>query len=428
VESFRFLAESKQPSLHVLADAHHLVMDFDRDKLLQVLYNLLSNAIKFTPERGQISVQVASAEPSSLSITIADTGVGIPPEDLPRVFDRFYQVDASSTRQHKGTGIGLSPVRELIQLMHGEIKVESKPGHGTTFRIQLPITQMAPLATADARPKRENWVEKLTSPLTAEDFSATPGVSSGELPSLLIIEDNPDLVEYLVGSQENHYTLLIARNGQAGIAIALDQVPDLIISDVMMPLKDGFEVCQSLKTDPRTSHIPIILLPAKADHEARIEGLSRGADAYLAKPFHPRELFVRLEKLLQLRRTLQARYTDLQQATEPALAYQQEDDFIQQVNASIHQHLHDHTFGLHELCQAIGMSRSSLYRKLNALTGLSVSRYIRRYHLHQARHLLLYSDLQVTEIAYEVGFSDPSYFSRTFTQEFGVPPRKIREA
>mgnify|MGYP002624696862 CR=1 FL=1 len=253
-------------------------------------------------------------------------------------------------------------------------------------------------------------------------------LSDSELPSLLIIEDNPDVVQYLRSLLEDQYQLAIARDGEDGISMALERIPDLILSDVMMPKKDGFEVCATLKKDERTSHIPIILLTAKADTDSRIAGLERGADAYLAKPFDQKELFVRLETLLELRRALKRRYHSLEPAPpSPDTGLQQEDAFIEKLKAVILDRLDDENFGIAELCKAAAMSRSQLHLKIKALTDRSTSHFIRAVRLHKAKELLRNSHLNITEVAFEVGFNDPAYFSRSFSEEFGLSPRDFTQ-
>ena len=240
-----------------------------------------------------------------------------------------------------------------------------------------------------------------------------------------MVEDNVDVVQYIIACLEGHYNLHIARNGQEGIDLALEKIPDLILSDVMMPLKSGYELCAELKGDHRTSHIPIVLLTAKADDDSKIEGLERGADAYLAKPFNRTELFVRLNKLMELRQKLRERYQTGEDATDGP--ENQEDEFITRIKEEIHTNLDDEYFGINELCRSIGMSRAQLHRKIKALTGRSTSIYIRSIRLNHAKKLLLSTDLNIAQIAFEVGFRDPKYFSKTFAEEFGQNPRALRK-
>lgn len=430
-ESFHSLVESNQLKLHFLNDEPEIKMDYDPDKLLIVLSNLLSNAIKFTPEGGNIYVLVKKQETrdkSKLVLTVKDTGIGIPEDQLPHIFDRFYQVKNQEQSTHKGksSGIGLAFTKELVQLMGGEIQVTSQLGKETTFAITLPISQKAKLLEDLEDIDLLSRLEGLGVQLGNEE-DIIPERTDEQLPSLLIVEDSPDVAQYLVACLEGKYLLDIAWDGKEGIEKAIQQVPDIIISDVMMPHKDGLELCQTLKTDERTSHIPIILLTAKTDVASRISGLERGADAYLPKPFEQAELFIRLEKLIELRRRLQARYATLD-GLSPSndQAVRREDEFIIRVQEIIHENIDDEQFGIPELCRAIGLSRTQVHNKMKALTGRSTSHYIRSIRLRKAKKLLETTDLNISEIAYEVGFRDPKYFSRTYREEYGHNPKEVR--
>lgn len=422
-ESFHSLAESKDLQLHFLTDESKLMMDYDPEKFLRIISNLLSNAIKYTPSGGNIYLQV-DQNAEQFHIRVKDTGIGISAEKLPYIFDRFYQVDDSITRQGEGTGIGLALTRELVKLMNGDIRVESTPGKGSTFYLSLPISRVAPLEST-INQSAKDFVPQL--PAQTDAISHLEATDK-ELPSLLIVEDNPDVVQYLKVCLEGLYHLDIANDGQVGIDKAIEQVPDIIISDVMMPVKDGFELCETLKTDERTSHIPIILLTAKTDYESRITGLRRGADAYLAKPFNKQELIIWLEKLLALRSTLQKRYGSLDAVlvTKDATT-QQEDEFILKVRKAVEDHIDNEDFSIVQLCRAVNLSRAQLHNKIKALTGRSTSNYIRTIRLHHAKELLHNSDLNISQVAYEVGFRDPKYFSKTFLEEFGTLPGDFRK-
>lgn len=457
LESFQSLGSGKGVQLHFLSKEKELNIDYDKEKYLRIFSNLLSNAIKFTPERGNVyfSIEVLAQgeKPTStdetesakmLEITVKDTGVGIPKEKLPYIFDRFYQVDSTTTRQGEGTGIGLALTYELVKLLKGTLAVDSQVDAGTTFIITLPITRQAVVeekvvldqSISNDQPGLEEAI-LIKTPMveTSVTKQAVPplGAYGQENARLLIIEDNPDLVIYLESLLEGQFEILIARDGQEGIEMALEHIPDLIISDVMMPKKDGFEVCQTLKQDVRSSHIPIVLLTAKATVDSRIEGIERGADAYLAKPFDERELFVRLKKLVELRQQLQQRYQRIEggpgqaSASSSGSPYGIEDAFMAKLQAVVEENLDDGNFGPTQLCKAMGMSRSHLHQKIKALTNLSTSIFIRTIRLHRAKDLLQAGELNVTQIAFEVGFNDLSYFSRKFSEEFGVSPQKAAQ-
>jgi signal transduction histidine kinase/ligand-binding sensor domain-containing protein/CheY-like chemotaxis protein len=440
-ESFHSYAESKDIRLHFLCPHEELYMDYDPEKLLTIVSNLLSNAVKFTSEGGNVYVSVKDATSAerthsalrTLSIQVKDTGAGISQEKLPHIFDRFYQADDSATRPDEGTGIGLALTKELVKLLGGSIEVESTEGKGTTFTVMLPVTREA---APPSPPEGGGFHAGSHSNMKFSNLPEQPSAwhsppSGGQGGALaLLVEDNEDVIRYIQSCLAADYRLAIARNGQEGIEKALELVPDVIISDVMMPEKDGFELCDTLKKDMRTSHIPIILLTAKADQESKIKGLSEGADAYLAKPFNKEELFVRLRKLIELRRELQERYASGASAerTSSALrtSYPREDAFLQRLRQTLEAHLSEEDFGIPQLCRTLGMSRTQLHRKLKALTGRSTSIYLRSLRLAKARELLKSSDLNVSEVAYEVGFSSPGYFTQVFSEEFGMPPSALK--
>ncbi|MEM6379982.1 MAG: ATP-binding protein, partial [Bacteroidota bacterium] len=406
-------------------------MDFDAEKIGRIFSNLLSNALKFTPEGGHIYIRSEIRDQDFL-LEIQDTGKGIPEMELPNIFNRFYQVDDSSTRKGEGTGIGLTLVKELILAMNGSISVESVEGKGTSFMIHLPITNAAPIN------QEENTWQALFVPqhTTKEEKDAQPIVdpipSSEEKKTILLIEDNADVIHYLIQCLQSDYQLEIAMDGQEGIGKAVENTPDFIISDVMMPEKNGFEVCQTLKADERTSHIPIVLLTAKADIDSKLEGLQHGADAYLAKPFHRQELLLHIENLLTLRQRLQTKYSqftiidpDLTKDGESKL--NREDVFLQKIRDLIERDLSNADIGLPQLVRSIGMSRSQIYRKVKALTGKSPTLYIRSIRLGHAKKMLETTDLNVSEVGYEVGFTSPVYFSQVFFEEFGIRPNATRK-
>lgn len=422
-ESLHSLANAQNVMLKVDSPEKQIVMDYDPERLMQIVYNLLSNAIKFTPSGGKVVLNAALVS-DSFHLTVADNGAGIPTADLPHIFDRFYQAKNLEKAKTGGTGIGLALTRELVQLLGGHISVQSEWGRGTTFSITLPVHRKA---LVEASPVFAAEKERVVKTVRA------PGENNPDLPALLMIEDNPDVVDFLTAGLEPFYNLEYAYNGRSGIEKALEIIPDLIISDVMMPEKDGFEVCQALKEDPRTSHIPIVLLTAKAGVENRITGLRRGADAYLAKPFHQEELLVTLTNLLDLRRKLQARYAgDLENEMSavdlvPVAEMDKEHTFLQQIRAVVEANLSDENFESPQLERALGMSRSQIFRKVKALTGNPPTYFVRSIRLHKGRELLKTTDKTVSEIAYEVGFSSVKYFSDSFLKEFGIRPTEVRE-
>ncbi|MEM8887427.1 MAG: ATP-binding protein, partial [Bacteroidota bacterium] len=427
-ESFQTFANTQNISLRFQSREDELLMDFDPEQIKQVMTNLISNAIKFTPSGGGVEVELKRMKDlSSAQIVVKDTGIGIEKKNLPNIFDRFYQVDGSITREGEGSGIGLTHTLELVKLMDGTIEVSSEAGKGTSFIILLPIQDRLEfnpkLIQKDS--SSSAGMQKAVHPEVVID---KPILDATSRPSVLIIEDNVDVVDYLKACLEDQFSLSVAFNGRIGIEKALEDIPDLIVSDVMMPEKDGYEVCDSLKNDDRTSHIPIILLTAKADVSSKITGLRRGADAYLAKPFIKEELIVRLEQLMERQRRMirhfSAQYPSSSELIEHGMqeAIQQEDIFIQKVRSIIEENYADEDFGLPQLCRKIGMSRSQLYRKMKALIDIPPSDFIRNYRLEQAKILLKTSQLSVSEVAWQVGFKDLSHFSKAYQAMFGVLP------
>jgi len=424
-ESFQTYANSKNLSLRFFSNQESLRMDYDPVQMQQVLTNLISNALKFTPPDGDVQVKLM-VQGEQLQIGVEDTGIGIAAKDLPHVFDRFYQVDNSTTRVGEGTGIGLAHTQELVSLMGGEIQVESEVGKGTRFLISLPIHTKAEITDTLAA-----TVDNPILTASAEDIPAF-GTHHQDLPQVLIIEDNRDVVIYLKSCLSDRYQVQVAYNGKIGIEKALHQVPDLIISDVMMPEKDGYEVCDVLKNDERTSHVPIILLTAKADHPSKLAGLKRGADAYLIKPFDKEELLVRLRMLMERQQRMKTHFskTFLGQPHTEELdneGVQIENTFLLKVKEVVADHYQDENFALPQLCQKIGMSRSQLFRKMRALIGISPSAFIRDYRLDRAKELLQSTNQNVSEVAFAVGYKNLAHFSKSFQTKFGHPPSTTRK-
>ena len=418
------MAKLKNVGLQFFSEEEELLMDFDAGKLEQVLSNLISNAVKFTPEYGKILVfakPIKSIDSTTLEIKVMDNGIGISPKQLPYIFDRFHQVN--STNENHGTGIGLALVKELIGIMNGNIKVESQPKIGTTFFLILPILNNAPISISQEYLLDESKVAPVV--ISESEISLFENV----LPLLLIIEDNIDVTYYLKKCLENEYQILSASNGKIGIDIALEKIPDIIISDVMMPEMGGFEVCAILKEDERTNHIPIILLTAKATSEDKLVGLTQGADAYLTKPFEKTELLIRTKKLLETRRVLQKKYSAslVEESNVKDVSEVKEDSFIEKTYKIVVEHLGEENFSVNDLARELHLSRSQVHRKIKALTGLSTAIYIRLIRLQKAKELLASDTLTISEIAYEVGFKSPVYFSQIFKETFGESPSATRK-
>lgn len=451
MESYEALADLKGVRLHFIPNKQERFMDMDKEKLLRILTNLLSNAIKFTPKGGDVylsleEVKLGGEEKvnnSMLRFSVMDTGVGIPTSNQAFIFDRFYQVKGDMTPGQEGkeeifryrgpgggSGIGLALTKDLVQLLGGEISLRSEEGKGATFTVLLPIRQTAPIEDMQSL----EIVLPVILPSDVEEVEQELNVSAqGQISSglqLLIVEDNADVRTYLVSLLKDQYKLYLAKDGQEGVEKALEIIPDIIVSDVMMPRKDGLQLLAELKADIRTSHIPIVMLTAKSSVESRIQGLKKGADAYLAKPFNHEELFTRLAKLLELRQGLRERYANIE-AVGPSLseetAFAQEDAFIIKLKGIVEEHMEDTAFGVTELCRVMGVSRSFLHRKLKAIANTSAANFIRAVKLHRAALLLKDKSVNISEVAYQVGFHDRSYFSRVFQKEFGVSPKAYRE-
>ncbi|GJM31602.1 MAG: hypothetical protein DHS20C18_06030 [Saprospiraceae bacterium] len=402
---------------------------FDRDKLEKILTNLISNALKFTPEEERVGFEMkvmpSSDDNMKLLIEISDTGIGIPEAQLHHIFDRFYSA-GQEQEELGGIGIGLALTKELVELQGGTITVESKENQGTTFRVELPIK----LAKA-----REEEFEAMaaTSPAASPELAQNGAIKvqnqlNLQHPIVLIAEDNSDLRVYLKDQLQGSYQVVEAVNGREALEKAVDLIPDLVITDLMMPKMDGIDFAHHIKTDEKTSHIPIIMLTARADQEDKLKGLKTGADAYLTKPFDAEELSLRVEKLIEQRRQLRERFS---KGNKPVLDIEVaqisplEEAFLTRLVAIIEENMDNEDFSIEEMSKSIGMSRSQLHRKLKALTDQSPSVFLRTLRLQRAHKLLQQKAGNISEIAFEVGIPNLAYFSRSFSRQFGYPPSKL---
>ena len=435
--SFYSMAADKNIQLDFQTDLDTLVMNYDETRIQQIIYNLLSNALKFTAAGGSVTMTVKEINQPDLpqiNISIKDTGCGIPKNELPYIFDHFHQVSNAITKVGEGTGVGLSLTRGLLNLMKGEIQVRSELDQGTEFIVLLPIQKqwsedLTP-STFDSDEYKLGPISSLTmSPTKITDLSQADGNSytENDKPILLLIEDNPDVVTYICNLLEESYQIVISLNGGQGIEKAIEIIPDIIISDVMMPIKNGYEVCETLKQDQKTNHIPIILLTAKSSLEDKLVGLKFGADAYLKKPFHKDELLIRLEQLLLVRKKIQERYVNELRQASPAEILPQ-DEFAHKLKQTIEANLADANFGVPELALALLMSQSQVFRKTKAVLGMPPMLLIRSFRLTKAQELLKNQTLTIAEVAAQTGFANPNYFSRAFQKEFGTSPSKYRKS
>lgn len=428
VSAFNSLAEQKQVQLQFRAPKEPLFVYFDPEKLEQVLNNLLINAFKFT-EEGRIILSLETKEEEGrelVRIAISDSGTGIHAQQLPYIFDRFYQASQESPSALEGTGIGLALCKELIELHSGSIRVESELGKGTSFYIHLPLgrshlkdEEITRVLTGPAAASPELQVE----PLIAEKAMPT---DNSEQPLLLLVDDNRDMLDYIQLQLEGHYRFIRAANGREALEHTREELPDLIISDIMMPGMDGYEFCSAVKNDPATDHIPIILLTARVGESYKIRGLEIQADDYIQKPFNQQELKARVHNLILNRKKLQQRYGEISLLEVPKLSeHPGEAKFLQQLLDVVEEQIMNPQLDVSSLAKIVGMSKSQLNRKAKTILGKTPNQFIRSYRLEKARQMIKSTDLTLAEIAYDVGFSSPAYFSKCFHDEFGYPPSTI---
>ena len=444
--SFQALAGEKQIDFRVEFKINELQMWFDSDKIEKILFNLVSNAFKFTPTNGTISIVVSQVHGEKeeiieiegnrtiafsnwLVILVKDSGGGIPPQKLDKIFNRFYQVDDPSVSHAGGTGIGLSLTKELVELHFGELAVESKKGEGTVFKIKIPIIiKYYPDEVIQHDIKKSGVSELKHVELRSEKSLIDRSSQNGEI-KILLVEDNSDMRHFICDELESEYQIYEAIDGEDGLEKALKHAPDLIVSDVMMPHMDGIEFCRKIKTDERTSHIPVILLTARSSQMHKIEGLETGADDYITKPFNSIELKIRIQNIIESRRKLWERFQrEIRVEPREITINSVDEQFLSRAIEIIEEHMDDPEFDPKLFSRKIGMSRAGLYNKLRTLTGHSVRDFIIAIRLKRSAQLLKQSGLTVTQIAYEVGFKDPSHFTKLFKKQFGKSPKAyIRE-
>jgi len=445
-DSFALVAQQHEVDLTFHYEKENITLYFDSEKMENVMCNLLINAIKFTPPGGKVSVSVTACSPEVAEISVRDTGIGIPREQLEYIFDRFFQAEEPSrAHQLKGTGIGLALTKELVNLHHGRLDVHSRVGEprGTEFIIQLPmgkehlkpeeIIEIAEGETpAASKIPSSMLIEEEKSEIETKETMDTiePGKDGAhENDIILVVEDSADVREYIRGSLEPTYTVVEAKDGEEGINKAKEIIPDLIISDVMMPGIDGFELCRVLKKDVLTSHIPVIMLTAKAADEDVLEGLETGADDYITKPFNTKILCARIKNLIDLRRQLQQNL-NREMTLQPVKTSVSEVDkeFFKDMHQVIEKNLSESDFNVEQMGKKLYMSRATLYRKIMALTGETPTEYIRTYRLKRGVELLKSNYGTVLEVALEVGFSSSAYFTKCFKDKFHQLPSELQAA
>lgn len=442
VGDFQLTAERKQIRLHLDVDdlkgSHEMIAD--QEKISRIVFNLLSNALKYTPAGGEIFVSLKD-EGANLRLDVRDTGKGISQDEADKIFERFFQAKGAAS----GTGIGLALVKSFVELHHGEARVESEPGKGSDFIVVIPREQEG---DSQVIHNDVDIVDNSTNASASEgknvvDESVLQYIDDGDRsrgkvqqlvsentnrPTVLVIDDNTDIRQYERTLLQDEYIVLEAADGKEGLSVAIKEVPDLVICDVMMPVMDGLEFTKQLKTNTATSHIPVIMLTAKNLEEHRAEGYEHGADSYITKPFHSKVLLARIENLLRQRQLLKNLYQGTKEAEKEISEAHLEDrdkQFLKQLQAIIQKNLSDSEFGVEDMGQQIGLSRVQLYRKVKAMTGSSVVDLLRKARLAKARRLLETRSMSVSEVAYEVGFSAPSYFTKCFKDEYGMLPGDV---
>jgi len=420
-DSFSSLAESKSITINFNSEVKTQLMDFDIEKYRQIITNLISNAIKFSEADSKIKVLLTVDQTKHIQIKVSDEGKGIPEAELPFIFDRFYQATTNSYKKNRGTGIGLALTKELVQLMKGKITVASKNEKGTTFSIVIPITNNAELKNQTSQIKAQQ-----VSPNNFEDLEEN--IKNSDLPTVLVVEDNKEIAHYIGTCLTPSYNVQYALNGQIGFDMAETLIPDIVITDVMMPIMDGYELTDKLQNTKATNHIPIIILTAKAQQDDKIFGLRSGADAYLTKPFQKKELLVRINALIEKRHKLQERYSlkKIISIDTSSIKADKNLDFLDSIIQHIHKNIENSDYNAPKLAADVFMSESQLYRKLKAITNKSSAIFIRSVRLEKAKELLQTTTLSVSEVAYTTGFSNPNWFGKAFKEEFGMNPSEIK--
>ena len=439
---FQLTAERKQIKLHLdiaaFKGSHEVVAD--KEKIARVIFNLLSNALKYTPAGGDIFVSLKD-EGEKLRLDVRDTGKGIEKEETDKIFERFFQAKGAAS----GTGIGLALVKSFVELHHGEVWVESELGKGSDFIVEIPREQVdkslvihmededVDNSVSNSNSDNKNVVNESVLQYIDDGVRKCGKVQqlvseNTNKPTVLVIDDNNDIRQYEHTLLQDDYIVMEAVDGKEGLEIAKKEVPDLVICDVMMPVMDGLEFTEQLKTNKATSHIPVIMLTAKNLEEHRAEGYEHGADSYITKPVHSKVLLARIENLLKQRKLLKRLFQGSEEAEQEIAESHLEDrdkQFLKQLHSIIQKNLSDSEFGVENIGKQIGLSRVQLYRKVKAMTGSSVVDLLRKARLAKAKRLLESRSMSVSEVAYDVGFSAPSYFTKCFKDEYGMLPGEI---
>ena len=427
VELFQSLAAMAKISLIYSPCSPSPDIDYDPEKLMHIVSNLVSNALKFTPQAGRVVVSTSFTDRRYFEIQVSDNGPGIPEEFLPHVFDRFSKAEKGTVFNNPGSGLGLALTKELVSLLGGTIRVESIFGSGAEFVVTLPVSETAPLQDGpglhEIRGRISHFIQSYKERVTGTKPSDD---CRNEKPLVLIVEDNNDVVHLLTTILTKDYDVIVAENGDDGMTKAVDYIPDIILTDIMMPVVDGIEMLARVKTNPMTSHIPVVILTARADIASRLEGLEKGADAYMAKPFDSVELQVQIRSLILLRKRLQERYAAIGHLDmDEDKNFHNEDVFMKRVREIMIGDLGNEDLDIRFICEKMTISRTQLYRKFRTLTNRTITEYLRTLRLHRAKELLAGNNITVVEAAYRTGFRNVSHFSRVFKYEFGINPSVI---
>jgi signal transduction histidine kinase/ligand-binding sensor domain-containing protein/DNA-binding response OmpR family regulator len=435
--TFKYYAEKRNIDFTFQSESPELFTFFDSDKLDKILFNLFSNAFKYTPDKGSIAIKLAEKSVKEipiqgitdqyLEIKITDSGVGIPTEYIDKIFKPFQQVDTNKPVGSKATGIGLALTKEFIDLHNGFILVESKLDNGTTFTIYLPVYKSNPDGTTkvDSVIFTEDTAE-LEYNDVPENIERFEERAAGHKPLVLVVEDNTDMRAFLRNELQRCFQIIESNNGKDGLALAIENIPDLVVSDVMMDKMDGIELCRQLKSDERTSHIPIILLTARHADDVKLSGYEIGADDYITKPFNMSLLVSRIKNLIEQRRKLSKRFKKEYGNDKEIVPNKLDSQFLMKLNNFIENNMANPHYEPVMLAKDMGMSRMQLYRKVAAITNETVNSYIRTVRLNKAAHLLLSTDLQIADISLAVGYTEPTNFTRSFLKQFNQTPTQFR--
>jgi signal transduction histidine kinase/DNA-binding response OmpR family regulator/lipopolysaccharide biosynthesis regulator YciM len=423
LSSFSSLAEQRGLLYDYTIDNHVNEGFLDHDKIEKIIYNLVSNALKFTDVGGHVHVTVRQTQ-QALIVEVKDNGMGIPERVLPRIFDRFFQADGSYTRSNEGTGIGLALSKELALLHHGTLTATSKPGEGSCFTLTVPL-HLTDYSTDEiaSTPRTALARQQITENTHNVSLAAA---TDNNLPLVLIAEDHPDMGRFIATTLEDHFRVVVTKDGEEGWQKTLDIIPDIVISDLMMPKLDGQQLCQRIKSHEATSHIPVIMLTARADQHSKVQGLKTGADDYLTKPFDAHELRVRVANLIEQRLKLRALFRkEIVLAPKQLQLASPDAAFLEKAIGLLENHYENSAFGVDEFTLEVGLSRMQLHRKLKSLTDKSPGEFIRQFRLERAKQLLSLKGMSVSDVSYRSGFNNLSNFTKVFKEYTGVTPSEF---